>query len=327
MDTSTHVVIGFGLAGLAQLDPTVMTHPVTASAVFWGVLLGSQAPDSDVALRWKSNITYIRQHRGISHSFPIIIVWALLLTAFLTYLNKGAMFWHVFLWTLFAVTIHVITDMCNDYGTKIGWPITNKWFSWNFISLFDPLIFATHLTAIAVWGFGIISPRSVFPLLYVLLLVYGLWRAVVYKKLKKQMPLYDKEYVHADRYTLIPTVSLSRWNVVKPLPGGAFRIGKWNRNQLYWTETVNCDTHPAVVASKEHPAVQALLSISQYVCAAVQSTAYGFIVRWVDVRYQHHKQFSFVAIVKMDTEYETLDYFVGWVSKSNHGKYCGLECK
>ena len=325
MDTSTHAVIGLGLAGLSHIDPAVMTHPATASAVFFGVLLGSQAPDADVALKLKDNTTYIRQHRGISHSIPMLPIWALLIAGLMTLLNKGALFWHVLLWTALAVAIHVITDLCNAYGTQAAWPVTDKWLSFDFIALFDPIIFSSHLVAVALWGLGVLSPRIVFPVLYALLLVYFLWRASVHKKLKDQMLLFDEEYVHSDTYTLIPTVSLSRWNVVKPLPEGAYRIGNWNHNRLHWTETAYCDKHPAVEASKEHPAVEALLYISRYACATVEPTGYGYAVRWADVRYRHRKQFPLVAVVMMNAKYETLDYFVGWLSKTHSGKHFGLE--
>lgn len=325
MDTSTHAIIGLGLAGLAQCDALVALDPATSTAVFFGVLIGSQAPDFDTVLKWKSNMLYIRQHRGYSHSLPMIAVWSFLISGVLTWLNKGASFTHVLVWTGLAVCLHVLTDVFNAYGTQAGWPFTKRWISWNIISLFDPIIFSTHLIAIVLWGFGILSPRVLFPALYLLLIAYYVWRTRVHRQVERHLPLLDTDYEKGETYTIIPTVALSRWNVVKRKPNGSFMIGHWKRGILYWTERAVCHDHPAVEASKSHPAVQALLYFSNYACATVEQTGYGYAVRWVDVRYRHRKQYPLVAIVMMNLKYETLDYFIGWLSHTRTVKRYGLE--
>lgn len=70
MDTGTHLVIGLGLAGLSQIDPSVSADSAATTAVFIGTVIGSQIPDVDGLLRFKGNATYIRNHRGRSHSLP-----------------------------------------------------------------------------------------------------------------------------------------------------------------------------------------------------------------------------------------------------------------
>lgn len=69
MDTATHFVMGFGLAGLSFVDPAVASQPMLAGAVMLATVIGSQAPDADTALRLKSNAVYIRNHRGLRTPF------------------------------------------------------------------------------------------------------------------------------------------------------------------------------------------------------------------------------------------------------------------
>lgn len=73
MDTGTHIVMGVALGGLATLDPAVQQDPLLFQAIFAGTVIGSHAPDFDTVLKLRDNATYIRHHRGISHSIPAVI--------------------------------------------------------------------------------------------------------------------------------------------------------------------------------------------------------------------------------------------------------------
>jgi len=325
VDTSTHVVMGIGLAGLSQCDPVVASEPATAAAVFLGVMLGSQAPDADTLFKWKSNILYIQQHRGISHSPPMAVVWSVLIAALATGIMPGASFRHVLAWTALSVVIHIVADLFNPYGTLAGWPFVNRWICWNTIALFDPIIFSTHLAAIALWVTGLVSPRIVFPILYGMLVLYYWWRFRAHRQVARKLPDRDPEREEGESYTVMPTVALSRWNVVKRRRDGAFRVGHWKRGTVTWTDTARCSDHPLVEASRSHPAVQALLDTSRFVCATLEPTRYGYAVRWADVRYRHRNQFPLVALVMMNREGDVLDYFVGWLNKPGSFKRYGLE--
>lgn len=55
MDTSTHIVMGVGLAGLATLDPNVAGSPYMQTAVLATTLVASNAPDFDTVLKLRNN--------------------------------------------------------------------------------------------------------------------------------------------------------------------------------------------------------------------------------------------------------------------------------
>lgn len=316
MDTGTHLVIGLGLAGLSYIDPVVAADPTVSTAVLIGTIIGSQAPDSDGLLRLRGNAAYIKNHRGLSHSLPAIGLWTIAITLFLSVLFQGLPIFHVGLWVFIAVAFHVFSDLFNAYGTQAARPFSDKWIGWNIIHIFDPIIFCSHLVAIFLWSLRLVEPAFIFPILYMFLAVYYLWRTIVHYFLEKRLPLHDPYFSKGDQYYLIPTIHLYTWNVVRRRSDGTYRLGEWKNSQLNWIDEVSCDVHPAVSASRNHPDIAAFLYYSSFACAEVRDHPWGYEVRWVDVRYRHRKQYPFVAVVLLDHQYRPLDSYVGWVSES-----------
>ncbi|WP_256759778.1 metal-dependent hydrolase [Cohnella sp. WQ 127256] len=314
MDSGTHLVFGLGLGGLAMLDPTITSHTYGPLAILIGTIAGSNAPDLDGLLRFKSNADYIKNHRGLSHSFPAIIGWAALITTIVSLIFRSIPWWHIGFWVLLAVVVHVLSDLFNSYGTQAFRPISRKWIAWNIIHIFDPFIFSTHLLAILLWVTGIAAPQAIFPTLYILLGVYYCWRTLVHHRLLRKMPQKDPDYQAGDTYSLLPTVSLYRWNLVRISKDCTYGIGEWDHGRMKWLDVLKCDEHPAIEASKQHPDVQAFLSVTPFPCGHIKPQTWGYEVRWVDVRYRYRKQFPFVAVVLMDLNLVPLTSYVGWLS-------------
>ncbi|MBP1992047.1 metal-dependent hydrolase [Paenibacillus eucommiae] len=316
MDTGTHLVIGLGLAGLAQIDPVVAADGVVTTAVLIGTLIGSQIPDSDGLLRFKGNAIYIRNHRGRSHSLPALLLWTLLITGMLGVVFQGLPLLHVGLWVGIAVCFHVFTDLFNTYGTQALRPFSQKWVSWNIIHIFDPFIFICHLIAIFAWSFNLASPTLIFPALYAVLAVYYVWRSLDHFILERGLPGKDPSYKPGDKYNLIVTINYYVWNVVKHKEDGTYVLGEMRNGVLKWVDEVKCASHPAVEASKSHENIKSLLYFSSYACAEMKEHSWGYEVRWADVRYRHRKQYPFVAVLLMDHNLNPLDSYIGWVSDS-----------
>lgn len=316
MDTGTHLVIGLGLAGLAYIDPVVASDPTVSTAVLIGTVLGSQAPDSDMLLRLKSNAAYIKNHRGLSHSLPAVALWTLGITGLLK-LGFGQLpIGHVLLWVFIAVAFHVFTDVFNTYGTQALRPITNKWISWNIIHIFDPVIFGAHLVAILLWSLHWTEPQTLFPILYAFIALYYVWRSWLHKELESKLFRHDPDYEAGDCYTLIPTLNLTHWQIVKHKADTSFQLGEYRNKAINWIDRVRCDVHPAVDASKTHPDIASFLYFSSFACAEVKEQVWGYEVVWADVRYRHRKQYPFVAVVRMDKEFRTLESYVGWLNEA-----------
>lgn len=314
MDSGTHLVFGLGLGGLALTDPAIASHPYGPLAVLIGTVLGSQAPDADTLLRFRSNADYIKHHRGLSHSVPAMLGWAALITLVLSLVFRSVPWTHLGGWVLLAVLVHVATDLFNSYGTQAFRPFTRKWIAWNVIHIFDPIIFLSHIAAILLWMSGLAGPQAIFPTLYGLLVLYYGWRAWVHRRLAAKLPARDPEHRKGDEYTLLPTLSLARWNVVKRSKDCVYSVGEWDNGALVWADKTKCDDHPAVEASKKNKDVQAFLSVAPFPCAQAKEHSWGWEVRWADIRYRHRRQYPFVAVVWMDASYTPVQSYVGWLS-------------
>ncbi|KQY80630.1 hydrolase [Paenibacillus sp. Root52] len=319
MDTSTHFVMGIGLAGLAYVDPVVASSPMLAAAVMVGTIAGSQAPDIDTALRLKSNSLYIRNHRGMSHSLPFLLLWTLLITGVIALIFPGVAIAHVAIWTAVAVCVHVFTDLFNTYGTQAARPFTDKWIAWNIIHIFDPFLFSSHVVAILLWAFDVVAPAPLFVTLYIIIGLYYIWRIIAHAQAVSKVKRMDYS-TDAIRYIVIPTISWSRWHVVKRYADDRYEIGKLDGSDLTWNLQASSSTHAAVAASRQSPEVQAFLYFTSYAVAEVEELPAGYKVRWADVRYRHRKQYPFVAVVVMDRNFETIDTYVGWLSDEKMDK-------
>lgn len=314
MDTGTHLVVGFGLAGLAYIDPVVAANPSVSTAVLIGTVLGSQAPDADGLLRFRGNAVYIKNHRGASHSLPATALWTLFITFMLSLFFDNLPLLHVGMWVLIAVSFHVFTDLFNTYGTQALRPFSQKWVSWNIIHIFDPVIFVAHLIAIFSWTIHLDDPATLFSILYSLIAVYYIWRTVVHYMWEKSLPAKDTQREEGDRYYLIPTIHLYHWNIVKKKVDGGYTLGEMRNGKVQWIDKVYCADHPAIEASKQHPDIASFLYFSSFACAELRKHAWGYEVRWADVRYRHRKQYPFVGVLLLDKEYRPLDSYVGWLS-------------
>jgi inner membrane protein len=313
LDTGTHFMFGLGLGGLAMVDPVIAAHPQGPVAIVLATVAGSNAPDWDMLLRFKSNADYIKHHRGLSHSLPAILIWTAFTTLAVWLLFRDIPWGHIGFWVFVSVVVHIFSDLFNSYGTQAYRPLSKTWVRWNIIHIFDPFIFASHSLAIFLWAAGVARPQVIFPLLYAMLAVYYGWRTLVHRKLATNVPLSDPDGKPGDRYTILPTLSLYRWNIVRQA-GESYKIGEWDHGTIRWHESLTCEKHPAADASKASQEVQAFLGVTPFPCVSVKTQSWGFEVRWVDIRYRYRRQYPFVAIVLMDLSYVPLQSYVGWLS-------------
>lgn len=313
MDTGTHFVMGLGLFGLAQLDPAVATDSATAYAVLLGTTLGSQAPDSDTLYRLKGNPAYIRNHRGWSHSFPMLFIWPILLTVLLHFVFSGSNWLHILFWSSVAVWIHVFIDLFNSYGTQALRPFSKKWVAFDVINIFDPFLFAIHIAGFIIWWMAPTRVGQTFAFIYTICLLYVLWRTWVHKAKKEWV---QKVVAMPGTYTVIPTARWRNWNVVYENKKEV-RMGEIRSGQLLWTGQLTTDgfQHPATEHSKKAEPIAAFLTYTRHGYPEVIEHPFGYEVRWLDVRYHHKKHFPFIAVAILNHQFDILHSFVGWMSE------------
>ncbi len=137
MDNLTHTLFGLALArtGLEKTTPRA-----TAA-----LLIGANFPDIDLVTWLSGNITYLRHHRGLTHSLAGIFCEAWIVAALLYWLDRrhsqGAArakpVW-LFLMALMGLGSHVLLDYTNSYGIRPFLPFQSRWYASDLVFIIDP---------------------------------------------------------------------------------------------------------------------------------------------------------------------------------------------
>lgn len=311
MDTGTHIVMGLALGGLATLDPVVAESSTTATAVLISVIIGSQAPDIDTVLKLRNNAIYIRNHRGITHSIPAVILWPLAITGLIYALFPGADLLHLWLWTFFAVFLHVFVDIFNAYGTQALRPFSHKWVALGVINTFDPIIFGLHVIGLILWGLGA-DPGYTFAAIYAILVVYYIVRFrarnEVYRQVKTLIP-------DATEIIISPTLRFHQWKIAV-MNEHQFFVGRSENKQVQIIDQFNrvaIPETPVLEAAKKDDNLSAFLSFSPVYRWEVDECDESYEVRFIDLRYRSKDYYPFVAVVQLDSKLNIINSYTGWI--------------
>lgn len=312
MDTATHIVMGFGLAGLATLDPVIAGDPATYHAVMLGAVAGSVIPDIDTVLKLKNNAAYIRNHRGITHSLPATMLWPFVISALLIATSPGVNAGHLVLWTLLAVSLHVFVDIFNAYGTQAIRPISGKWVALGTINIFDPFIFSLHIMGFMIWQYAG-YPGVTFATIYVILAIYYVLRGVQHHRMIRyvmnQLPDLTKVY-------LSPTMRWSHYHVAAESPD-RFYVGKLDGKKMTLIDAfdrrpINFENERIRLASRDKN-VRAFLSFSPIYRWSTYERNDHLVIQFTDLRYFSKGMYPFTATVWLSQDMEIESSFTGWV--------------
>ncbi|KEF39285.1 putative membrane-bound metal-dependent hydrolase [Schinkia azotoformans MEV2011] len=311
MDTGTHVVMGIALGGLATLDPVVANHDITAQAVLFGTLIGSQAPDLDTIMKLKNNAKYIRNHRGITHSIPAVLLWPLLITGIIYAFSPSSDLFHLWVWTFIAVILHVFVDIFNAYGTQALRPFSKKWVALGIINTFDPFIFFAHIVGIAIWRYGT-HPGYTFLGVYIVLAGYYLVRyntkRLIVHKVKKHIP-------DATQIIVSPTYRFNQWHLAISSET-RFYVARAVNNEINFLdeyEKIPVPDTPVMKAAMKDENLSAFLSFSPVYRWEIDEYNDHYEVRFIDLRYRSKGYYPFVAVVQLDQELNIVSSYTGWI--------------
>ena len=106
--------------------------------------LAGMAPDLDILIRSSADpLLALEYHRHFTHSLLFIPVGGFLCASlFYQVFGKrwGLSFAQVWMWSCIGYATHGLLDGCTSYGTQLLWPLSNKRFAWDVISVVDPLV-------------------------------------------------------------------------------------------------------------------------------------------------------------------------------------------
>ncbi|WP_163102217.1 metal-dependent hydrolase [Peribacillus alkalitolerans] len=306
MDTSSHIIIGIGLGALAQIDPVVAGTPLS-QAVFFGTVIGSNAPDFDYALKVKGNSYYYCNHRGWSHSLPALPLWALAVSGIIYLFFLDSSFFHLFIWTFLAVALHVLLDLFNVYGTQAFLPFTSKWIAFDAIPLLDPYILAIHVIGFAIIPFY--ETGKAFAFIYILLFFYIFMRTTLMNKTKKYLKTYFPNAVHIK---LIPKTGISTWNVLIETKDD-FLFGIYSNQSLMIEYTISRKVnHPELVMFiKNDTDITNFLASTHYAHPFVTKRKNGYFIYWKDLRFRTNKFFPCFVVTYISSDLNHKASFTG----------------
>ncbi|WP_163652580.1 metal-dependent hydrolase [Listeria sp. PSOL-1] len=311
MDTGTHVVMGIALGALATIDPITAHSSHAAMGIMTATIIGSQIPDIDTVLKLKNNADYIRNHRGLTHSLPMLVIWPLLISLVLYPLFMQATFLHLLLWSFIAVGLHIFVDIFNAYGTQAIRPFRDTWVAFGFINTFDWFIFGTHVVAILIWLLGAPAGPTFFTL-YGILIFYYLLRfitqRVIHHAVQNLIP-------DAEEIIIASTIRFFQWRVAVTTKDHYY-VGRAFKRTISIYERfdrIPVPNNEIIRAAKCDKNLAAFVSFSKVYNWRIEEKYDATYVTFTDLRYRSNGHYPFVAVVRLDDDLHVLSSYTGWI--------------
>lgn len=161
MEPITHFLTGACL-GRAGLNRKTALATLTLT-------LAAEAPDLDVLARLRGPAFAFAHHRGFTHSFLGLPIDAAVVVGFVYLIwllrrkktnnpNLPPRWGLLFFYACLAGLSHILLDFTNNYGVRPFWPFSEKWFSWDIVFIFEPIMFTCLLLGLIVPSlFGLID--------------------------------------------------------------------------------------------------------------------------------------------------------------------------
>ena len=164
---------------MSPLEP--VTHLLTAACISRAglnrrtglatltMVLAAEAPDADVLALFGGSVTGFAHHRGFTHTLlgaPVVAGGVTLgvygifrLMARRGFKPKLLPRWKLlFLYAVLICLVHIFQDFTNGYGVRPFAPFYPRWFSWDIVSIVDPIMFIALFLGLVMPGiFGLVS--------------------------------------------------------------------------------------------------------------------------------------------------------------------------
>lgn len=271
MDNLTHSLVGLFLAraGLKRFTPR-------GTAI---LVVAANAPDFDAVSWFGGPAAYLHWHRNITHSAIAVPFMALLTVAIVRVLGRKPVRWlPAVLIAIVAVASHLILDLTNVYGVRLGLPFTGHWWHWDMTPIVDLTIWAILLLAVVAPLFGRLvgseigerrkAPGAGWAIAALLLLTaFDYARYVLHDRAAALMDsrIYDDAAPLST--TAFPGENPLRWTGVAQIPSGYAQapidlLGRFNPDDAVVFH--NAERTPAVNAAMATEPFQSFLEFVQY---------------------------------------------------------------
>jgi inner membrane protein len=134
--------------------------------------LAADAPDLDVFSRFGGPAFGFAHHRGFTHSFLGVPLDAAVVVGFVYLIwrlrgrrlkdpNLPPRWGLLFLYACLAGLSHILLDFTNNYGVRPFWPFSERWYSWDIVFIFEPIMFGFLLLGLIVPSFFSLIDREI----------------------------------------------------------------------------------------------------------------------------------------------------------------------
>lgn len=301
MDPLTHGMIGLALSTFSG-QTVSLTNPIAL-----GCAISAMIPDVDSVIRlYADDATYLKQHRGFSHSIPMLVVFSTVVAGGIALAMKVPMDqWGIlWLWSFLGALSHTVFDMLNSYGAML----LRQKKKYNLLTLYDPVI--------AVLGITLILQREVNWLwngLAVLIFAgYMLFRHQHQKRAALALESYadfEGEIVHIG--VLPALTAFYRWDFIVETSSYTY-VGKYNQ----WTKAVKVIERLDAQCPELREAFDKtnlghyFNDFSPYLHVVHSHHGPSVTLRVVDLRYYVGNRFLHQATLVLDTQSKAVQHSV-----------------
>jgi inner membrane protein len=279
--------------------------------------LAAEAPDLDVLSRFGGPAFGFAHHRGFTHSFLGLPLDAAVVVGFvylvwrlrgrkLTDPNLPPRWGLLFLYACLAGVSHILLDFTNNYGVRPFWPFSEKWYSWDIVFIFEPVLFVLLLLGLIIPSFFSLIDKEIgarprgsrgrVAAALALLGVVLLWGLRDYEHRRAVSALAARTYQGAEplRASAYPTMTNPfRWYgvvetpaffVLAPVDSLGPEVDPEGRLQIRYKP----EETPVTLAAKNSYLGRVYLDWAQYPITeteALDPSEGGYVVEFVDLRF------------------------------------------
>lgn len=193
MDPLTHCLVGITIANLGLKD--------AAPEAGWLVAGAAVLPDLDYVTRLWGDQSFLRYHRGFSHSLIGTGLISALLAGGFYLLWPSSGYWVFFFLSLAGLCSHLILDFLTPHGERLLSPFSEKWYARDRFIFFDPYLLALLGGGLILSGIFSRDAQIISGSVFLALIIYWAVREWGYQRcrgLLMDIQRQHREFIRAD---------------------------------------------------------------------------------------------------------------------------------
>jgi membrane-bound metal-dependent hydrolase YbcI (DUF457 family) len=310
MFNTTHTFVG---VAIARAGADKWSRKAIATAV-----IASNFPDIDSIAGFWGTASYLEHHRGITHSFVGVPIFALVLAAAMRLFSEK--FWETYAIALIAMATHPALDYLNSYGTRPLLPFSGNWYYGDILFIIDPYLdiaLALGLTASWVWPHRrqyAIWITMALALSYIAVRVE--LRNTVLSEVRQLTATRE-----AERFAVLPNINPLRWEVIAESQSHVMRFDWDTRTHARVDTATRMDIAPPsaiIERATTTRSAKAILRFARFPVTTIDRFPSAYRVTFMDFRFYRESTSTALATeVTLDESMNVMNEQISFVRKIN----------